>query len=94
MDNLGAKLHSTMDADFWAEEFCKLNNCSDKDMMRTWFANAIMVGYDHRSYKAGTMLRFCAGLISTMPQFENLHPDDVREWILNELDKLSEISNG
>lgn len=46
-DVLGAKLHSTMDAVIWADEFCKLNPSIDQDLMRAWFANAIMVGWDH-----------------------------------------------
>lgn len=44
-------LHQTMDADVWAKEFCRLNICSDVDMMRAWFANAIMCGYDHANWK-------------------------------------------
>lgn len=46
-DNLGAKLHDTMDAQVWATEFCRLNNSADHGMMLAWFANAIMVGWDH-----------------------------------------------
>jgi hypothetical protein len=45
-DTLGAKLHDTMDAKVWADEFCRLNNAADNGMMLAWFANAIMVGYD------------------------------------------------
>jgi len=48
---LCAKLHSTMSADVWAKEF--MNIWGDKlieldlDLMRGWFANSIMCGYDH-----------------------------------------------
>lgn len=45
------KLHETMDADVWAREFIRLNNSSDLDMMRSWFANAIMCGWDHSRWK-------------------------------------------
>ena len=44
---------STMDADAWATEFCKLwphpNYKPDfwRDLMLGWFANAIMCGHDH-----------------------------------------------
>jgi hypothetical protein len=44
-------LCSTMDAEVWAEAFCKINRASDKDMMRAWFANAIMAGHDEASRK-------------------------------------------
>lgn len=44
------KLHSTMDAEMWAEEFLKINKDKleslDLDTMRAWFANSIMCGYD------------------------------------------------
>jgi hypothetical protein len=39
-------LHQTMDASVWAKEFCILNPDADESVMLTWFANAIMVGYD------------------------------------------------
>lgn len=87
-DKLGVKLHSTMDAKIWAEEFCKLNNCADEGMMLSWFANAIMVGHDFRARKAGKVLNFCVGLISTMDQFSGKHPEEVRQWILDEVEKL------
>lgn len=51
-DNLGAKLHGTMDAQVWATEFCRLNNAADHGMMLAWFANAIMAGYDHAKREA------------------------------------------
>lgn len=49
-------LHQTMDAQIWATEFCsvfediygyKINN----EMMHSWFANSIMCGWDHQSWK-------------------------------------------
>lgn len=39
-------LHDTMDAEVWAKEFIRING-GDLDMMRAWFANAIMCGWDH-----------------------------------------------
>jgi len=45
-DHVGLKLHSTMDASIWAKEFCKLNPEVDEGVMLSWFANAIMAGYD------------------------------------------------
>jgi hypothetical protein len=52
---IGAKLHSTIDAEVWAKEFMNAwgdkiyqtnGECIDLDLMRTWFANAIMCGFD------------------------------------------------
>lgn len=46
-------LVSTMDGHVWAQEFMRLYLAGtfaegvDVDLMRAWFANAIMVGYDH-----------------------------------------------
>ena len=45
-DELAIKLHQTMDASVWAKEFCIQNPDADESVMLTWFANAIMVGYD------------------------------------------------
>lgn len=38
-------LHSTMDAEVWAREFVARFG-GDEELMRGWFANAIMCGYD------------------------------------------------
>lgn len=42
----------TMDAQRWAEEFVKLNPGADHDLMLSWFANAIMAGYDTAQARA------------------------------------------
>lgn len=39
-------LLSTMDAQVWATEYCRLNPGADIGNMIGWFANAIMVGFD------------------------------------------------
>lgn len=44
--NDGKTWPQTFDADIWAKEFVERNPGSDVDTMRTWFANAIMLGYD------------------------------------------------
>jgi hypothetical protein len=44
---LAVKLHQTMDASVWAYEFCKRNPAVDEGTALGWFANAIMVGFDH-----------------------------------------------
>lgn len=41
------KLNDCFDARVWAKEFCKLNTASDEGTMISWFANAIMAGYDY-----------------------------------------------
>jgi hypothetical protein len=38
----------SFDARDWAEAFCKLNPSMNEDLMMTWFANALMRGYDQR----------------------------------------------
>ena len=40
-------LNECVDAQVWAKEFCKRNTASDEGTMLSWFANAIMAGYDH-----------------------------------------------
>jgi len=37
-------------------------------------------------------LYICAGLMSTMDQFSNQHPESVRDWILNEVSQLDTIN--
>jgi len=44
-------LHSTMDAQIWANTFCDIVGREDREIMHSWFANAIMCGYDHQSWK-------------------------------------------
>ena len=36
----------SFDAKDWAEAFCKINPSMDVGIMQTWFANALMRGYD------------------------------------------------
>lgn len=38
----------SFDARDWAEAFCKLNPQMDEGLMISWFANALMRGYDQR----------------------------------------------
>lgn len=39
-------LLSNMDAQVWAKEFCSINKASDESAMLSWFACAIMTGFD------------------------------------------------
>jgi hypothetical protein len=43
-----------------------------------------MEEYRHREKEANKALRVAVGLLSTMPQFSNMHPNDVLEGILKE----------
>lgn len=43
----GTQLLSTFDGRVWAEQFCKATGFHDVEWAHTWFANAIMAGYDH-----------------------------------------------
>lgn len=45
-------LTDCFDAKVWAKEFCKLNTASDEGTMISWFANAIMAGYDYAKREA------------------------------------------
>lgn len=52
-DLLALKLHSTTDAEVWADEFMRINGARlgeiDRYLMITWFANAIETGVSHES---------------------------------------------
>jgi hypothetical protein len=39
----------SFDAVDWAKAFCKLNPQMDEELMITWFANALMRGYDEHA---------------------------------------------
>lgn len=46
------KLHTTMDAKVWTEEFMRISpDSKDDGTMFGWFANAIMCGWDHAHWK-------------------------------------------
>ena len=45
-------LPHTMDAAVWAAEYVKLNPGADEGLMLSWFANAIMAGYDTAQARA------------------------------------------
>lgn len=88
-------LLQTMDADKWAKEFIKLNpDATDLDMMRAWFANAIMTGWDHAHWKLNkkyeTLLYYCSGVISTIPEFSDKPPMDVKDWIVKNIEEMGE----
>jgi hypothetical protein len=57
--NDAVKLHETTDARVWAEEFCRVVGeripalKGKQDWITSWFANAIMVGYDAGRRDAG-----------------------------------------
>jgi hypothetical protein len=40
-------LLQTMDARVWAKEFCRITGFADEEWAVSWFANAIMCGWDH-----------------------------------------------
>jgi hypothetical protein len=94
----------SMDAVVWAKEFMRIYNSPkignlllDEDLMRAWFANAIMAGYDEarRRYEK-------SGNKSTSPEtpkrIEELeeagHPSD-SYWILaSKINELVKVLNG
>lgn len=53
------ELHGTMDAMVWAKSFCAGNSPSPGlDIMIGWFANSIMCGYDHATWKCSKLKTF------------------------------------
>lgn len=88
-------LLQTMDAKIWTDEFLRINpDSKDFGTMIGWFANSIMCGYDHAYWRLekdrNVTLNFCAGLISTMDQFSNKHPEEIRDWILAEVQAIKD----
>lgn len=90
MDNLGAKLHGTMNAETWAFEFmkmfCERRNEIDEDLMRAWFANSIMCGYDHGQRKECKLYnenqKLKSLILLTDPAVSNIVVNDqaLRQW--------------
>lgn len=54
-DKENIDLLNTMDANIWANEFMRIYgqrlNEIDLDLMRAWFANSIMCGWDHHEWR-------------------------------------------
>lgn len=46
-------LHDTFDGMIWAQEYVRLHG-GDVELMHSWFANAIMAGYDHARREGAT----------------------------------------
>ena len=88
-------LHSTMDAKIWAEEFMKyFYNILfefDEGVMLSWFANAIMTGYDHSSRRSEEKInKLKSLLLLTDPAVSNVEMNDLslKQW--NEYTKWEE----
>lgn len=64
------KFPHTMDAAVWAAEFVKLNPEADEGLMLSWFANAIMAGYDTRAMRESTP--------SSIAAMDRLRPDVIK----------------
>lgn len=47
----------SFDAKDWAEAFCKIHPGHDEGMMLSWFANALMRGYDEHARRAADAAR-------------------------------------
>jgi len=71
-----------MDGKFWAEEFVKLHG-GDVALMHTWFACAVMAGYDEaqRRYEGDAQrYRFLAAQYA---RSKDLHIDGKSRWYVN-----------
>ena len=59
------ELLQTMDATKWAKSFVEMYPQMDEEVMHSWFANAIMCGWDHHSWqtdKAPTWIYLIDGI--------------------------------
>lgn len=66
------------DGDTWAREFCRCFPGHDLDMIRGWFCNAIMAGWDNANNKAQAKL---AILIEAIRDECNV-PEGIRQALL------------
>lgn len=77
VDITSAELHNTMDARKWAEAFCGIfkdrRDEIDEELMLGWFANAIMVGFDHARNTADHIIRGQNRELSAMSYQISLH---------------------
>ena len=86
-----------MDGMKWAEEFVKLHG-GDLSLIHSWFANAIMAGYDHANWKAEKKLaaalevveavRYCGARIETIG-----HGFDARNVYVVDLKLMEKIGD-
>ena len=83
-------LHQTMDAQVWASEFCSVfeeiyGHKIDDEWMHSWFANSIMCGYDHQSWKRDKeyiyILKTCGGDILKVFHWEPSEKDIREEYV-------------
>lgn len=84
----GAKLHSTMDAKVWAQEFMRLRRDNpeslDEGLMLAWFANAIMCGYDEacrRKEKSIDKLKSLILLTDPAVSNEEMNSLSTKQWV-------------
>lgn len=64
-------LLQTMDARVWAKEFCRITGFTDEEWAVTWFANAIMCGWDHHHWTTPEYKAQIAAVLG-----DNRHPAD------------------
>ena len=82
-DTVATKLHNTIDARIWAQEFMAVYNSLseqqiDEGLMITWFANAIMVGHDFAyNRKQKEVDKLLSLLLLTDKSVSNIVVDDV-----------------
>jgi hypothetical protein len=83
-------LYQTMDAQVWATEFCSMfediyGHKIDDEWMHGWFANSIMCGYDHQSWKRDKeyiyILKTCGGDILKVFHWEPTEKDVREEYV-------------
>jgi hypothetical protein len=78
----GKALPQSMDGRFWAEEFVKLHG-GDAALMHTWFANAIMAGYDEAQRRHEPDAQRYRFLADHYGRSKDLHMDGRSRWYVN-----------
>lgn len=84
-DKVAAKLHNTINAEIWANEFMILNKDKelDHDTMRAWFANAIMVGHDYSHNRFRDTKNYLPAEGNEQDSLEQkVYKDSFNEWFM------------
>ena len=61
-------LLQTMDARIWAKEFCRITKFEDEEGALSWFANALMCGWDHRTWQTPEYKAMIADVLTPVEQ--------------------------